>query len=158
MKLYAYFFFLYWKSLSSRGYWDVSITLLGLLHHQGKTVRFQDSGEQPQAVAHAHLRAGERGNTHVNTSMLDVCHTQRRPTDLFQRFADHLGDGVWKLDPPRGHSGQDGFRGYHTLGQTVKMVGFVIDILLDSRLKTFICPTRGNLQRDNSKSTQGKIK
>lgn len=75
------------------------------------------------------MRTWEQENEDVNRSMLDVCHTQWCPTDLFERFADHLGDGVWKLDLPRGHRGQDGFRGYHTLCPTVKMVGFVIDIL-----------------------------
>lgn len=76
IKRYACFFFLYhkWKSSFSRRYWEFSITLLGLLHHQGKTVRFQDLGEQAQGVGNVHLRARERWNTREYVDVGCVSH------------------------------------------------------------------------------------
>lgn len=60
----------------------------------GQNVLFQGFGTAAPSCPSDAPESTRAGNTHMNILMFHVCNIQFWLTDLFERFANHLGDGV----------------------------------------------------------------
>lgn len=95
IKMYDSFFFLYykWKTVQQM---LLRIYFVGIPAPPRQNGLFQGFGPATPSCQSCTPESTRMRieNTHVNRSMFGVCNTQRCLTDLSERLADHLGDGV----------------------------------------------------------------